>query len=129
MSNDNHGMEQAKAQLESIIELVQAYEDEMASDEGDESARQAIEQGPLSVEVRSGWHTPGSEDIDPGQYRIVLCTGGPHVEIRGELNAHCKPETASIMYQDWGTPLTALPVGFSDDEALLSYASVFYFGG
>src|SRR3989304_3914771 len=92
---------QAKAQLESIREMVAALEaDEQI--EG-QDAREAIEEDPLSVEVRSDWHEPGG-DSDPGEYCILLCTGGPAVRIIGRLDTHSEPPSARLQYQDWGTP-------------------------
>jgi hypothetical protein len=90
-----------------------------------EEARQRIQEDPLSVEVRSAWDIVGG-DTSPAEFRIVLCTGGPHVEIRGELDQYQQPSRAWIQYQDWGTPLTQ----YFDIEAqtLLTYCQEFYFG-
>jgi len=93
-----------------------------------ESCRERIEQDPLSVEVRGDWHTPGDEDGDgPAEYRILLCTGGPAVQILGELDDHCEPKTARLMHQDWFKPWTEV-IGGVDHEKLLRYARCFYFG-
>lgn len=71
--------EQAQAQVSSIVELVADLNG------GDyEEAIKAIENNPLSVEYRSGWTVPG-RDMAPDEYRVVLCTGGPHVELRGDI--------------------------------------------
>jgi hypothetical protein len=90
-----------------------------------EEAREAIQENALSVEVRSGWHVPG-EDNSPSEFRIVLCTGGPHVEIVGELDEYHQPCRAWIQYQDWGTPMTQY---FDISQStLIEYCSNFYFG-
>ncbi len=47
-----------------------------------DDARERIEQDALSVEVRSDWTIP-SQEMKPGDFRIVLCCGGPHVELEG----------------------------------------------
>ena len=121
---------QAKAQLESIREMVAALEkaDASGTEEERDEARQTIEEDALSVEVRSDWHEPGG-DSDPGEYCILLCTGGPAVRIRGDLAAYSEPNTAELEYQDWFTPWERLPTDSADEEILLTYARSFYFGG
>ena len=121
---------QAKAQLESIREMVTALKkaDAGGTENERDEARQTIEEDALSVEVRSDWHEPGG-DSDPGEYRILLCTGGPAVRIIGELSAYNEPETAELEYQDWFTPWEPLMLEPSDEEILLTYARSFYFGG
>lgn len=92
-----------------------------------DEARQRIEEDALSVEVRGAWRDIGeTEELD--EFRILLCTGGPAVQIVGELNDG-DPSHVSLQYRDWGTPWTEL-VNITDDErdALLSYFQVFYFG-
>ncbi|EPW7291357.1 hypothetical protein ACWO4J_002875 [Pseudomonas aeruginosa] len=96
-------------------------------------AEQVIRDDALSVEVRSGW-TSLDEAVDDGyaslsasEFRIVLCTGGPHVQIRGELSQG-EPDRAWLEYSDWGTPMTERINRDGDQDALLAYARVFYFG-
>jgi hypothetical protein len=175
-SNDNHGLDQAKAQAESIAALVaaincdydrleelrderaerisaildaetpdevedqnqrmnewkaenleelEALEIEAGECADSDEARENVQNDPLSVEVRSGWDIVGG-DTSAAEFRIVLCTGGPHVEIRGELS-NGTPSRAWMMYQDWGTPLTQ----YFDIEGstLLAYCQEFYFEG
>lgn len=175
-STDNHGLDQAKAQAESIAAMVaaincdydrlQELRDERealadATDEADnnaderkalealaawdienaeelealeieagecadsDKARENVQNDPLSVEVRSGWDIVGG-DLSAAEFRIVLCTGGPHVEIRGELD-NGTPCRAWMMYQDWGTPLTQYFDG--EGSTLLAYCQEFYFEG
>jgi len=175
MTTDNHGLEQAQAQAESIAAMVAALmcdydhlqelrderadlasaaedpesEDETAQaiaalaqwddenaeelntlehDAGDctdeEDARNRIQEDALSVEVRSGWTSHG-DTMTPEDFRIVLCTGGPHVEIMGEFDIHGQPYRAWLQYQDWGTPMTRF---FDVEEStLLAYCKEFYF--
>jgi hypothetical protein len=74
--------------------------------------------------VRSGWHVPG-EDNSPAEFRIVLCTGGPHVEIMGELTEDGEPCRAWLQYQDWGTPMTRY---FDiETDTLIDFCEKFYF--
>lgn len=89
-----------------------------------DTAREAIQEDPLSVEVRSGWGNVG-DDLQAEEFCILLCTGGPAVRIRGELDDGT-PCRAWMEYQDWGTGWTR----FCDaqQDTLLSYCSEFYFG-
>lgn len=101
--------------------------DQEAGDcEDQDAARQRIEEDALSVEVRSDWHGL-NETLEPAEFCILICTGGPAVRIIGELNQHREPCSARLQYQDWGTPWTELLEGV-DHDALIDYASVFYFG-
>ena len=91
----------------------------------EEEARETIQENALSVEVRSGWDVVGG-DMSASEFRIVLCTGGPHVEIRGELDNYGQPSRAWMQYQDWGTPMTQ--VFGVEQSTLLTYCSQFYYG-
>jgi hypothetical protein len=92
-----------------------------------DDARQRIEEDPLSVEVRGDWHSIGDQSglNQATEFKILLCTGGPAVQIRGELE-NGEPSRAWLEVQDWGTPWTQY-FDISQD-ALLAYARVFYFG-
>lgn len=91
----------------------------------EETAREAIQEDPLSVEVRSGWYAPGSEDNKPEEYCILLGTGGPATRIVGDLN-NGQPMSARLEVQDWFKPWTEY---FDvDHEILTTYAQQFYFG-
>jgi hypothetical protein len=139
---------QAQAQFESIREMVENLEraDELRSERDDmdgpwEDAQNAIQEDALSVEVRSGWRCVSApEGSEPAEYRILLCTGGPAVQITGKLNQWCEPETAWLEMQDWFLPWTEYrPTNEADhtfasridtkaEEILLVYARQFYFG-
>src|SRR5690606_36741655 len=71
--------------------------------------------------VRSGWTQPGAE-MEAEEYRILLCTGGPAVQIVGDLNRYNEPESARLQYQDWFTPWTDYPTTQKEDEAMMEYA-------
>jgi hypothetical protein len=93
-----------------------------------DSLREHLEQWPLSVEVRSDWRSIGDDNDNPTEYRILLATGGPAVQVIGELNEHGEPETARIQGQDWFTPWETYAA--SDPETLdtlLDFARLFYF--
>lgn len=141
--------QQGQAQFDSIRELVEALRaadelDSKASCEAMEAARERIQEDPLSVEVRGDWHSPGSltaaEACSPSEYRILLCTGGPAVQLRGELSEHGEPTTCRMQVQDWFTPWTdfrprvdkpgdepGMP-NYDSEPVLLEYARQFYFG-
>lgn len=90
-----------------------------------DEARQRIEKDVLSVEVRSGWTTPG-EPMEAEEFCILLTTGGPAVRIRGELDEHNEPYRAWLEVQECGEPWTKyFP---ANGDTLLTYARCFYFG-
>jgi hypothetical protein len=126
---DKRSEQQAEAQLESIREMVAALR---KADSGDEyeidAARSAIHEDALLVEIRSDWYSPGGNLQKPSEYKILLCTGGPACQIRGELSVYGEPETARIEHQDWGTRWTEYRISSEDEEILLEYARCFYFG-
>jgi len=99
-----------------------------------DEARQRIEEDALSVEVRSDWYTPGqlNDASTPSEFKILLTTGGPALQMRGELNQYGEPSRAWLEYQDWGTPWTQLvndsEGNVVDQDVLLAYARCFYFG-
>ncbi len=79
----------------------------------------------LSVEVRSGWASPG-DTLTAGEFCILISTGGPAVRIRGELDEHLEPRRAWLEVQDWGTPWSQY--FDASQETLLTYARCFYYG-
>jgi len=124
---DTHAKDQARAQLDSIMEMVNALKKEEEIDGQDPHER--IQEDPLSVEVRSDWHEPGDGNAKPTEYTVLLCTGGPAVRIIGKLGEHGQPETAKIEYQDWFTPWVRYAnTSSEEDDALLTYARQFYYG-
>jgi hypothetical protein len=153
---ENHAYEQAKAKLQSIVRLVTALEvdydrmDELREESSlnDEEQQELeeleenaagytnreevlddIESDPLSVEVRDDWRSPSDDSGDPVEFKILLCWGGPAVQIIGELGRHSIPENPHLQYQDWGTPWADY-INMTDEEreALQTYCEQFYFG-
>ena len=61
----------------------------------------------------------------PTHYKILLGTGGPAVQIVGELDEHGEPETAELQGQDWFTPWERTKE--QDEDILLQFARFFYF--
>jgi len=134
-----HRAEQNAASSDALNEALSALADwdednaeelkDLANEAGEcddrEEAERIIQEDALSVEVRSGWDVVGG-DMTASEFRIVLCTGGPHVEIRGELDNYGQPSRAWMQYQDWGTPMQQ--VFGVEQSTLLTYCSQFYFG-
>lgn len=111
-------------------ELHQLIEDANECESYDD-AQQVIMEDPLSVEVRTGWFSPSGVEsfVEPEEFRILLCTGGPAVQIIGDLDDHMQPLSAYIQYQDWGTPWTNYPLDDEEKEDVLTYCRQFYYGG
>lgn len=105
-----------------LADLIEAAGDCESADD----ARERIEQDALSVEVRSGWQSQG-ETLEPAEFCILLCTGGPAVRIVGDLDRG-EPSRPRIEYQDWGTPWTEYFPPREQRDALESYCQCFYFG-
>jgi hypothetical protein len=133
---NEHAISNARGWFETIQEQVAAFnaaverdsrDDDFDPDEQDK-CRQAIFDGPLSVQVRSGWHAPGDDNDGDVEYEILLTTGGPGLRIIGDLNEYQEPTSARLEWQDWGTPWT-FAAGIADEATLLSYAGHFYYGG
>jgi hypothetical protein len=123
----NDAEQQARSQVESIFEMIDALR-KAQSDSERESAQTVIYEDPLSVEVRSDWHTVGAGPVGASEFKIDLCTGGPAVRIVGDLNRHDEPESATVQYQDWFTPWHTLH-GLTNEQhdAVLEYCRQFYF--
>lgn len=103
---------------EELAELEDAAGD--CSDE--DEARERIQDDPLSIEVRSDWCTSASE-MSPSEARIVLCTGGPHVEILCDLDQG-QPSRPRVIYKDWGTSGELFDF---DHDSVVTYLEQFYF--
>lgn len=101
-------------------------DDDIGFEWDEDSAREAIQEHPLEVCVRSGW-VASKADMEPEEFMILLGTGGPACRIRGELSGG-EPSRAWIEYQDWGTPWTELVCPPIESDTLLTYCSQFYFG-
>lgn len=103
-----------------LTELESAAGDCADADE----ARERILEDALSVDVRSDWSAAG-ETLDAAEFRIVLCTGGPHVEFVGDLNRYNEPTSVRCLYRDWGDSGELFDF---DHDAALTYCRQFYFG-
>jgi hypothetical protein len=126
----DHAEQNAKGHLDTMVEafkgmkLLESGESESVTVDGDtfedaDDLREYIEQQALSVEVRNDWHSIGG-DADPAEFRILLTTGGPALQVYGKLGMHGVVEDVSLQLQDWFTPWT--------NHELEWFASLFYFG-
>lgn len=97
-------------ELDDLTELYAEYAGDF------EDVENAIYERPLSVEFRSGWETRFEDPVEPQEMRVVMCTNGPHVEVRADL---CDGDVSNayIQYQDWGSPMTHL---FPVDRSILN---------
>ena len=71
------------------VEDVRRWIEDYGKDEDD--ITDTVMQYPLSVETRSGWTMYGDKP-EAAEYRIVLGTGGPHIEIIGSIDALQDPD-------------------------------------
>ena len=115
---------QAEVQLASIKEMLQAVEN--AADDEREAAEQAIYDDPLAVDVRSGWVNVWTTEFEPVEYRVLLCTGGPAVQLEGELDDRNQPYNVQLQHQDWFEPWQTVPLTAEDTETLLTYVRHFF---
>lgn len=92
-----------------------------------DQAIERIQESPLSLEVRSGWTSPG-DTMEAEDFCILLSTGGPALRIRGELDQYKEPRRAWLEYQDWGTPWTEYHGEGCSNDDLLTFCRQFYFG-
>lgn len=115
---------QAEVQLTTIKAMLQAVEN--AADDEREAAEQAIYDDPLAVDVRSGWVNVWTTEFEPVEYRVLLCTGGPAVQLEGELDDRGQPYNVQLQHQDWFEPWQTVPLTAEDTETLLTYARHFF---
>jgi hypothetical protein len=82
----------------------------------------------LSVEVRTDWHTVGAvEAAKPTHYKILLCWGGPAVQIVGTLDEYNQPDSVRLQYQDWFTEWTDFLLTDEEEQMVIKYAQQCYF--
>ena len=93
----------------------------------EEAAHARLSEDPLSVEIRSDWHTPGSEgERGCGEFNILITMGGPAARIIGDLE-NGSPTRARFQWQHWFTPWTEANTTHEQNEIMLRYAQEFYY--
>jgi hypothetical protein len=80
----------------------------------------------LSVEFRCDGWTNSPADMEPDQYRILLSTGGPALQIAGSFDPINGATSVRLEHQDWGTPWTEFD-GI-DEDALAWFVDLFCLG-
>jgi len=103
--------ETAMRSAENIVEMMQQLEAAIVNgnEEAVDNLTREIYERPLSVEVRSEWHSVGSEiDLSCGEYCILLGTGGPATRIVG-IYEDGEAVTAEVQHQDWFEPWCDVP--------------------
>jgi len=83
------------------VEELAELEEQAGEYESFDDVEEAINNNALSIEFRSGWGDD-KEGMTAEEYRVVLCTGGPHVELQGDLNRYGEPESVRVLYKGWG---------------------------
>jgi hypothetical protein len=92
-----------------------------------EAIEQEAREQPLSIEVRSAWHTPDEQpDEQLDEWRILLSTGGPALRLRGDFDRHGEPTDPAMEYQDWGTPWIEEDTDGDQQGALCWFAGLFF---
>ena len=127
-SDSERDEEQAKAQIETIVEYMQAINLEEEDSEKWDNAREAALNNVLSVQVRDGWRRPGIGEDAPEEFELLLCTGGPAVRIWGLLDDYCQPCDWKVQYQDWFTPWKQYHVPTEQNKEVQAYCELFYYG-
>jgi|GEM_PF-1931712 len=132
--NERNGYLSATSRLSHIIDLHTSFLEKEFYEESEdcEQIEREIDEMPLSIEVRSGWGSWADfkDGAIPEEFRILLSTGGPAVQIVGEISEQGDAESIKVEYQDWFLPWKALPI-FDDNKvakALDWFCSRFYFG-
>ena len=129
MTATDHARQSALASYDTINAMIATLEND--TEYKGQDASEAILEHPLSIKVRSDWHTPGDGHNKPTEYAILITYGGPSVRISvritGDLDEHSQPTNAYLQYQGWGIPWQTVYEGI-DADTLLKYANQFYFG-
>jgi hypothetical protein len=140
-TKEAHAITNARAQLETIKELYREYKENASAFVSNLDTEEAIvekaREEALSVEFRSGWSS-NLENMEPEEFKILLSTGGPACQVKGNLDQYKQATDIEIQYQDWGTFWEPLQLNStyadknpnitSDYEALEWFCNCFYFG-
>ncbi len=120
----DNSRQQAEVQLTTIKAMLEAVANATGNER--EAARTAIYDDPLAVDVRSGWVNVWAAEFEPVEYRVLLCTGGPAVQLEGELDDMNQPYNVQLQHQDWFEPWQTVPLTAEDTETLLTYVRHFF---
>ncbi len=127
---NEHAIANARAWMESIREQVakMSAADDAEDYDAAEEVRSEIMESPLSVQVRTGWFSPGQQaDACAEEFEVLLTTGGPALRLVGDLDRDTA-SNARLEWQEWGTPWTEYRTTEEDDEAISTWLACMYFG-
>ena len=128
-TEDNRAKDYALSLFEFIVEMVEAVK-KAHNDEDYKAQEQAEEiaiENAVRIEVRSGWcFWNGDPQMKPAEFKILLCGGGPSVQIVGDLDNE-QPDEPVLQYQDWGTPWIDYPLNDEQKDILAEYCGLFCF--
>lgn len=91
-----------------------------------EAIEEAAREEALSVEFRCCQWSSNPGEIEPDEYRILLSTGGPALQITGRFSIIHGATSARLQWQDWGTPWT--DYDDAEKDALLWFAGLYCLG-
>lgn len=131
MTDENRLKDLHTSTIATLAELAETLRDAIESNDRDaiEAAERAIDEDPLEIRVRSGWHCPGEQPGKPEEFEILLSTGGPAMRIRGQLDYYGQPETFHVEVQDWFQPWQSFGINADQGDLIRDYyLSQFYFG-
>lgn len=87
---------------EDDLSMLKELTEQAADCDSRDEALERLMENPLSILYRSDWESDPT-DFVPTEFVILLCSGGPAVRIRGELDHNGYPSRAWVEYQNWGT--------------------------
>lgn len=112
---------------QSCLDAIQELSDRLDLDPDNDELQDELRNLALSQEVRSEWQSLGKE-VKPTEYRLLLCWGGPAVQVIGELDEAGDPCSARLEHQDWARPWTDAVLTEPEADMLLWFAQSFYWG-
>ena len=122
------GQENARAHVDNVCALYVRYlEGMITSDEEVEEVQEEARELALSVQVQSGWQTPG-QTLSPEEGCILLTTGGPALRLLVELDVDAAPCSCELQWADWGTPWQHFHLTEAEDQAMDWFAELFWYG-
>lgn len=121
-TTDDDSMYQAKATLEHILDLMARYDNALDDDLDD--VTQEILEYPLDLSVRCTEWMPIGPDLEPDEYRVLLSTGGPAVQITGSIGPDNEPSSVKLQHQSWFTPWSNYPLSQPEQDVLLRFVQI-----
>jgi len=121
---------QAKAQYEAIELLLEACDDADENGETTLLVEDGYSDGPIDADqVLTFCYENVLDAARKGdEYEILLCTGGPAVQLVGPVDEYGIPFFAQLVHSDWGESWQTWPALKAQADILLRYARLFYFG-